>query len=83
MDRSEDFQYAVKRAAEADLRESKYSAAEVARAIAALTGHDVTAEQLAGFVSVSSPIRMPLDLLPAWVRVTGSRRIMDCIEGRI
>jgi hypothetical protein len=73
----------IKRAAAEDLRCSKYSLPEISAALAALTGRSLADDQIGAYVDPSTPHRFPLDLLPAWVRVTGSRRLLDLIEERI
>lgn len=77
-----DFDHALKRAAQMDLENAKYSVEEMALAMSALCGRQVTVQQVLAFAS-PGPHLMPLSLLPAWVRVTGSRRILDLLQGRI
>jgi len=77
-----DISEAVKQAARLDLAAAKYSAEEIALAMSGLLGREVTAEQLDGFVQAGA-MSMPVHLVPAWVRVTGSRRILDVLQERI
>jgi hypothetical protein len=79
----ETFVTQIKLAAAQDLKCCKYQATEVSIALSGLSGRDITTQQLEGFVDAATPHRFPLDLLPAWVRVTGSRRILDLLLERI
>jgi len=79
----ETFTTQIKLTALLDLKYCKYTATEVSIALSGLTGREITRQQVDGFTSPSTPHRFPLDLLPAWVRVTGSRKILDLLMERI
>lgn len=80
---NEPFAAQIKRALADDLRYSKYSVEEVSTAMSALSGRHIDAEQIGGFVDEKAPFRFPIDLVPAWVRVTGSRRLLDLMLERV
>lgn len=79
---SEPFGIQVKKIAVQDLKFAKYSAEEVARAVAALSGRELTLPQLEAFIDPAKPNSFPLEIVPAWVRVTGSRRLLDLLMER-
>ena len=74
-----DIQARIKTAAGQDLKECRYSRAEVADAIGRLIGRSVTTAQIDAFVAESHTHRLPAEWLPAWCRVTGSTRILAMI----
>lgn len=70
---------AIRVAAQADLRECRQSRSEVALSISGLAGRQISLAQIDAWVAPTKPHRIPLDLLPAWVKVTGSPRILKLI----
>ena len=64
-----------------DLRECRLSRDEVAVRLARGLGRPITTAQIDAFVSQSKPHRFPAELIPAWVSVTGSKRILDALAG--
>lgn len=69
----------VKKALLADLKECRLSRQQVADALTMLSGHDVGLAQLEHYLAETKPHRFPAHLIPAWVRVTGSRRLLILI----
>jgi len=69
----------VKRAAGKDLKQSKVSRAEIAWRLSAAAGRPITVAQLDALTAETKPHRFSLDLLPEWVRVTGSARLLELI----
>jgi hypothetical protein len=70
---------AVKRALALDIKESKSGRAEIAYQLSLRVGRSITLAQLDAFTSETKINRFPLDLLAAWVMVTGSRRLLDLV----
>jgi|GEM_PF-3498811 len=73
----------VKQIASEDVKESKYTIAQISGAIAGLTGRPLSAEMLAAFIDQAQPNHFPLDIVPAWVRITGSRRLIEFLLEKI
>ncbi|HEX4311921.1 MAG TPA: hypothetical protein VHZ25_17960 [Acidobacteriaceae bacterium] len=72
----------IKRHAVQDLKECRWSREEVADLLSRDVRRPITVSQIDAFVAESKSHRFPLDLVAAWVRVTGSRRLLDlaCAE---
>jgi hypothetical protein len=73
----------VKTALAADLRESQLSRAEVAMRISGHAGRVITAAMIEAWVAETKNNRFPVELLPAWTAVTGSRRLIEMLCGDI
>lgn len=69
----------VRSALRADLVASGKSRDQVAVDLADAIGRQVTVEQIDAFVAPSKPHRFPAEWIPAWVQVTGSRRMLDLL----
>jgi|SRR5665213_581586 len=70
---------AIKRHAVQDLKECSLSRQQIAEGLSQAAGRPITTHQLDAFVSESKSHRFPLDLLAAWVRIAGSRRLLDLV----
>jgi len=70
----------VRRVLREDLAECGLSRIEVLGRLAEL-GASTTGAMLDAYVADSKPHRFPAELIPAWVKVTGSRRILDLVCG--
>jgi hypothetical protein len=62
-----------------DLRVSRYSRAEVAIKLSEITGRPVSENNIDLWTAPSKPHRFPAELVSAWVRVTGSRRVLELL----
>ena len=71
----------IKSIAADDLKHCRYSREEVALALSGQVGREITVTQINAWVAESHIHRFPLDVLPAWVRVTGSPRILEMVCG--
>jgi hypothetical protein len=75
-----DLQLAIKRAAANDVRECRRSRAQIADELSSRTGRSISVAQIDAYLAeTKSGHRFPCDLLPAWVQVTGSRRVLDIL----
>ncbi len=74
-----DLHLAVKRAAVQDLKECRWSRQQIAEGLSTLVGREVSLAQLDAMLADTKIHRMPAEWVPAWVRVTGSRRILDLL----
>lgn len=70
----------IKAAAVEDLKECRWSREQVGMALTRILGREITVAQIDA-VTAQTKIghRFPADWIAAWVRVTGSRRILDLI----
>jgi len=74
-----DLHLRVKRAAVEDLRECRWSREQVAEGLTRLVGREVSIAQLDAMLAESKTHRLPVEWVPAWVRVTGSRRLLELL----
>jgi hypothetical protein len=74
-----DLHLCIKRAAALDLKECRWSREEVAEGISKLVGRVISLAQLDTITAETKLHRMPAEWIPAWVRVTGSTRILDLL----
>ena len=74
---------AVREALAADLSASTLSREQVASGLSMLTARPLSVAMIEAYVSVSKPHRFPAELIPAWVRVLGSRRLLDVLCGSL
>lgn len=74
-----DYHLAVKEAAAADLKECRWSRDEVADRLSLLIGRRVSRTVIDAVVAETKDHRFPAEWLPAWVVVTGSRRLLDLL----
>jgi len=70
---------AVRQAILTDLRESRLSRDQIAIDVSRETGRTVSRAMIDAFVAETKPHRFPAELIPAWTRVTGSRRLLDLL----
>ena len=73
----------VREAAGKDLKECRLSRDQVALELTGMVGREITVAQIDAFVAESKPHRLPAELLPAWVKVTGSRRLLEALLGEL
>jgi hypothetical protein len=78
---SEDIGGRIKRALAEDLRESRLSRAQIAFDLSNLVGRAVSVATIDAWTAATKPHRIPIEMVPAWVGVTGSRRVLDLICG--
>ncbi len=65
-----------KRLAVKDLKECRWSREEVCIRVSHLVGRQITTAMLDAFLAESKTHRMPASMIPAWVQVTGSHRLL-------
>jgi hypothetical protein len=70
---------AVRLAILTDLRESRLSRDQIAMDVSRDTGRAISRAMIDAFVAETKPHRFPAELIPAWTRVTGSRRLLDLL----
>lgn len=71
----------IKRALVQDLRECRLSRAEVALQLSSGCGRTISEAQIDSYTAETKTHRIPIELVPAWVGVTGSRRLLDLLCG--
>jgi hypothetical protein len=74
-----DVRLAVKRAMALDLKECRWSREQVADALSRLIGRSITQVQIDAWVAETKEHRLAAEYVPAWVRVTGSTRVLDLL----
>ncbi len=62
-----------------DLNECGLSRAQVAYALSGELGYEVSVPMIEAIVAETKANRMPAEWLPAWVKATGSRRLLDLL----
>lgn len=73
----------VRNALHADLKMCGKSRERVALELSAMVGRQISAEMIDAFVAASKAHRFPAEWIPAWVTVTGSRRLLDLLCGAL
>jgi len=63
----------------ADLKACRYSRAEVALRLSEELGYAVSEAAVDAVAAETKANRMPAEWVPAWVKVTGSRRLLDIL----
>jgi hypothetical protein len=66
-----------------DLKGCLLSREEVAVRLSKQVGRPITTAQIDAFVAESKPHRFPAELVPAWIAITGSRRLLDALARQI
>lgn len=69
----------VRTALQADLKGCGKSRDQVAAELSFALGKAITVEQIDAFVAPSKPHRFPAEWIPAWVEVTGSKRLLTLL----
>jgi hypothetical protein len=70
----------IKEALSLDLRQCPWSRVEVCGKLSTMLGREITEATLDAFTAESKQgHRFPADLIAPWVRVTGSRRLLDLL----
>ena len=72
----------VRKVLQQDLAECRFSRDEVARRLSVRMGR-ISVAIIDAYVAHSKPHRFPAELIPAWIEVTGSRRILDLLCGEV
>jgi len=70
---------AIKIAASLDLKQCRWSRDQVAEALSAILTRPVSVAQIDAVTSRTHSHQFHLEWLPAWVRITGSRRLLDLV----
>jgi hypothetical protein len=70
---------AIKTAAALDLKECRWSREQVAEGLSVMLNRPVTLAQIDAVVSETHPHRFAAEWIPAWVRITGSRRLLELL----
>jgi hypothetical protein len=70
---------AMKAALSADMRQCRLSRAQIADQLSFRAGRKISEAMLDNFAAESKEHRFPADLVCLWVRITGSRRLLDAI----
>ena len=80
--KSADIAVRIKRALVEDLRESKWSRAQIAERLSAEIRRSITEHHIDAFAADSKQgYRFPAEMIGPWIKVTGSRRLLDLICG--
>jgi hypothetical protein len=74
-----DLHLRVKRAAAQDLKECQWSREQVAEGLSKLVGREVSLAQLDTMTAETKTHRLPAEWIPAWVRITGSTRLLELL----
>jgi hypothetical protein len=69
----------IKRVLVRDLAECGLSRAQVAFDISQVVNRAITESQIDNYAAESKPHRIPIELIPAWVGVTRSHRLLDLL----
>jgi hypothetical protein len=75
----QDLHLLIKRIAALDLKECRWSREQVAEGLSKLVGRVVSLAQLDTITAETKSHRLPAEWIPAWVRVTGSTRLLDLL----
>ena len=70
---------AAKRAAALDLKQCRLSREQIALELTRLLEREITVVQIDAIVCETKPHRFPLSMLPAWLQVTGSARLLRLV----
>jgi hypothetical protein len=62
-----------------DIRQCPLSRQQIAYSLSEATGRRITVAQLDAYCAQTKPHRFPAEMIAAWVRITGSRRLLDAI----
>lgn len=76
-----DLGLAIKRAMVLDLKQCRWSREQVAQELAAIIGRHITVAQIDAWTAETHIHRLPAECVAAWVRLTGSRRVLELICG--
>jgi hypothetical protein len=74
-----DLNQRVRRALAQDLKECRWSREQVAAAISKLVSREISLAQIDAYCAETKTNRFPVELIPAWVRVTGSKRLLELL----
>ena len=80
VEKSPNLNLAIKAAAALDLKECRWSREEIAEGLSVMLGRVVTLSSLDAVVSQTHPHRFHAEWIPAWTRITGSRRLLDLLS---
>jgi hypothetical protein len=79
VEKSPNLSLAIKTAAALDLKECRWSREQVAEGLSVMLDRSVTQAQIDAVTSETHPHNFHAAWLPAWVRITGSRRLLDLV----
>jgi hypothetical protein len=74
-----DMRLRIKRTLVQDLKECRFSREQVAEALSRLIGRTITLAQIDAWAAETKEHRLPAEYVPAWVRCTGSRRVLELL----
>ncbi len=74
-----DFNAAIRAAASEDLKSCTWKREVVAESLSMALGRTITVAQIDAVTAPTKPHRFPAEWIPAWVKITGSRRILDLL----
>jgi hypothetical protein len=69
----------IKRSLQLDIKQCRYSREEIAARLSIAVSRPITVAQINAWTAETNANRFPLDMLAAWVVVTGSRRLLDLV----
>jgi hypothetical protein len=76
---SSNLSVSVKKAMVQDIRECRLSRPQISERLSGLVGVPVSVAMLDAYTADTKPHRFPAAWIPAWVRITGSRRILAAL----
>lgn len=77
--RTLDFHREVKWALSQDVKAARWSRLQIADGLSLLVNRQVTEAMLDAMMAESKEHRFPAEWIPAWCRITGSRRLLDLL----
>ena len=66
-----------------DLKQSRLSREQIAIELTETAGRPISLDMIEAYVAGSKPHRFPAELVPAWVSVLGSRRLLEVLCGEL
>jgi hypothetical protein len=76
----EELHWLIKRALAEDIKECAYSREQIAEGLTRLVGRTITVAQIDAWTAETKiGHRFPAEMIPAWSRVTVSRRVLDLV----
>ena len=69
----------IKTAAALDLKECRWSREQVAEGLTVMLGRPITVSSIDAVTSKTHSHQFHVEWLPAWIRITGSRRLLDLV----
>lgn len=75
----QNFDAEIRAAAAEDLKTCPWKREVVAEALSMELGRTITVAQIDAVVAATKPHRFPAEWIPAWTKITGSRRILELL----